>query len=201
MSLQSVAEAALEVFPPDPVSTPAGTLSLPVVMVAIAGAESTFGTYNWGPAGAVACQGHAYIGPWQISLQAHADWLRQQIGSQDPCAWAQWLLDPVHNAQAALAIYRAQGLRAWQTWTNGAWLKYLPQADQAIGAASLSTPPAPPASERQPAPGPIPYPYFPRGIRAPGIFLASSPLALGAVLMAAAGAVGAGIYLLASGGR
>jgi hypothetical protein len=37
------------------------------------------------------------------------------------------LLDPKQNARAAVAKYRAQGLRAWSTYTNGTYKQFLEQ--------------------------------------------------------------------------
>ena len=35
------------------------------------------------------------------------------------------LYDPLTNARVALGIYRQQGLKAWSTYTSGAYRKYL----------------------------------------------------------------------------
>lgn len=41
------------------------------------------------------------------------------------------LYDPVNNAKAALSILRSQGLKAWTTYTSGAYKQYLPGAQTA----------------------------------------------------------------------
>jgi hypothetical protein len=55
------------------------------------------------------------------------------------------LRDPVGNAKAALDVFNRQGLRAWSTYTNGAYKKHLgqipAQEDFSIGAIDLSPDP------------------------------------------------------------
>lgn len=53
------------------------------------------------------------IGLWQVNRYA---W--PQYSESD-------LRDPIYNAQAALAIYRKQGFRAWGAYTNGSYRNFL----------------------------------------------------------------------------
>lgn len=149
MSAAVAASAALAFFPDATVQTTAGPLSLRVVMVAIAGAE-TAGT--WSPraqgdalsiyrdGGAseapYSCGGYTSEGLWQINMPAHYPYLESVTGSSSSCYWAQWLWSPQNNAQAALAVYRSQGLGAWTTYQDGSWRSYLSQAQQAVAAAA-----------------------------------------------------------------
>lgn len=139
MSIAQCAAAAVLVFPASAVSTTAGSLALPVVMVAIAGSESV----GWhdqaaGDAGLDPqyglCGGYSSWGLWQIH-NVHATYLEGVTGSTDPCAWAAWLYDPVHCAQAALAVYQGQGLGAWSSYTDGGWQTNIGAAQQAVASA------------------------------------------------------------------
>jgi hypothetical protein len=56
------------------------------------------------------------VGIWQINQPV---WVKQY-----PQWSVDWLKDPMHNAQAAKVIYNAQGLGAWEAYTNGAYKKY-----------------------------------------------------------------------------
>jgi hypothetical protein len=53
------------------------------------------------------------VGLWQINLLAHREYTAAQM--QDPLA----------SARAALAIYRREGLRAWGSYTDGRYRRYL----------------------------------------------------------------------------
>lgn len=145
MSIQQAAQAAVAVFPATPIRTRSGLYSLPVVMVAIAGPQSSWiadqpgdrvGTCPgcYGPN----CAGMTSWGLWQIHNSTQP-FLTQVTGSSDPCTWARWLYDPVNNARAAYYLYRAQGLqRAWggdSTWDTDAVEAALPQAQAAVAAA------------------------------------------------------------------
>jgi hypothetical protein len=56
------------------------------------------------------------VGIWQIN---------QPVWVKTYPQWSvDWLKDPMHNAQAAKVIYNAQGLGAWEAYTNGAYKKY-----------------------------------------------------------------------------
>ena len=158
MSIASCAAAAVATFPNTSVQTTAGALPLPVVLVAIAGAESTWRDNAQGDYGLDSlfglCDGYSSWGLWQIH-NVHASYLSQASGSQDPCAWAAWLYIPANCAKAALAIYQSQGLGAWSTYTGGEWQGYITQAQSAIaslpptqtgggGGGAGSTAPSPP---------------------------------------------------------
>lgn len=171
MSIAQCAAAALLVFPQTTISTPLGAYPLPVVMVAVAGAE-TGGTWRDDAAGDAGydtqygtCDGFTSWGQYQIH-NVHAAYLRKVTGSADPCAWAAWLYDPVHCATAAAVLLGSDpqaGLQAWSTWGNaytpwaageGPWSTYLPDAQAAVTAAqgniggggvSVSAPTVPPA--------------------------------------------------------
>lgn len=125
-----------------------------VTFAAIAGAESSFGTNNWGDygLGQPACHGYTSLGGWQINLPAHAEYLASVTHSSDPCTWAHWLLDLRQNAQAALSVFRSAGNRftPWTTYQTGAYRAYLTTAEIAVAAALSSSPPTatspPPAS-------------------------------------------------------
>jgi len=128
-----------------------------VTMVAIAGAES-----NWNPnaAGdsladqpgclAYNCGGWVSYGLWQINMCAHPTLLRQLTGDTDPCAWAHWLQDPNHNAEAAWRIWNSEGFGAWSSWWRdvharsgpgqGRYLRYVGAAAQAVRALGIALP-------------------------------------------------------------
>lgn len=151
MSIDSVATAAVYTFPNIDYWTPLGYVKLPVVMVAISGAESTFGTDDAGPRNpnGYNCDGHGYWGAWQVSLRAHAGWLQRHVGSDSPCDWADWLLDDMHCARAALHIMGSgYDLTAWQTFTQHTYLKFIRQASEAVDAAQkqLQAPPVNPVA-------------------------------------------------------
>lgn len=144
MSIREAARAAIAHFPWVNVPTHAGTYSLPVVMVAIAGAESGYDNRARGDVGIEpqfgTCDGYTSWGLWQIH-NSHRDSLIRLTGSQDPCAWAEWLYDPDHNARMARAIYDAQGFDAWATtWYNQRYVRFLPAARAAIDALVSGSP-------------------------------------------------------------
>ena len=58
-------------------------------------------------------------GLWQIN-SVHKSYVRSKL-----------LSDPLYNAKAAVAIFNGQGLKAWSTYNNGAWLKHLDDAKTA----------------------------------------------------------------------
>lgn len=80
----------------------------PTLMSAIAMAESSGRT---GVVNSIGC-----VGLWQINqpvhVKAHPKWTKE------------WLANPFNNAQAAKVIYKSQGLKAWEVYTNGAYKKY-----------------------------------------------------------------------------
>jgi Lysozyme like domain len=81
-----------------------GSSSMAPLMAAIAMAESGGCTVAYNPSGAT--------GLWQI------------LGVIDPADKGH-LTDPAVNAKEAVAKYKAQGLGAWQTYTNGAYRQFL----------------------------------------------------------------------------
>jgi hypothetical protein len=152
----TVARVAVATFPA--VSVPVGrrTLSLPVVMTAIAIAQS-----DGNPAAAgdrlwtceyctpPACGVYTSWGLWQIHLGAHIAYLEQVTHSTDPCTWAQWLQDPAHNAQAAWAILAPTGqippqavlvARLNEAWGGkaGNWQAYVSASQLALAAAAVA---------------------------------------------------------------
>lgn len=67
-------------------------------------------------------------GLWQINMLGRLGPERRArfgIASNDA------LYDPLVNAKAAFSIYRQQGLRAWSTYTNGAYQRFIPQSQAA----------------------------------------------------------------------
>ena len=150
MSIQTCAAASLSTWSMGvSVATPQGSLPLPVVMVAIAGAESGWVSTAAGDAGLDAgyglCNGYSSWGLWQIH-NVHASYLTQVTGSQSPCAWAQWLSSPVHNAQAAEALTGSSPSSAalastWTTYANGSWAASIPAAQAAVSQALAATAP------------------------------------------------------------
>ena len=146
MSLSGCVQAAM-LFPKVTVQTTQGPLPLGMLMVAIAGAESSWNDLAQGdplsiyPDGGTAeapysCSGKTSEGLWQINMPAHWPYLQSVANSADPCIWAQWLWVPGNNARAALAVYQSQGLGAWTTYNDGRWVAYLPQARAAWNAAT-----------------------------------------------------------------
>lgn len=148
MSLAQAVAAAQGAFPAVTVSTPAGPYPLPVVMVAIAGAESSWnpqalGDYGDGGPTCPAIGTATSFGLWQIH-NVHAAYIAQQAGSSDPCVWIPWLFTPAHNAAVAASLVRSPGLSAWTTYRTGAWQRYLGAAQAAFspaGAPSSSSAP------------------------------------------------------------
>ena len=148
MSLSDCAAAAVATFPDQTVQTTAGALPLPVVMVAIAGAESVgwhdraagdpLSIYRDGGASeaAYSCGGLTSFGLWQINLPAHYPYLQGVTGSASPCYWATWLYSPTNCATAALAVYQSQGLGAWTTYNDGSWQANIAKAQAAVTPAS-----------------------------------------------------------------
>lgn len=164
MSIQQVSQAALVTFPRTQIHTPRGTYLLPVVMVAIGGAEDGFGAgpgdplsiYRDGGASerAYSCGGMTSFSTWQVNLPANHAMVANLSGipASNPCGQAAWLADYANGALAALAVYRSQGLGAWTTYSTGAYLQYLSQAQAAVTAiAGLGTTPP---SGVPPLPGP-----------------------------------------------
>ena len=148
-SVVTVASAAAATFPATTVQTPYGAYPLPVVMAAIAMAEDGGGTgpgdplsiYQDGGAAeqAWSCGGYTSFGAWQVNLPANHALVASLSGIGDPCGMATWLQDYGNCAQAALAIYRSQGLGAWTTYQEGTYSGWLPAAAQALGVGGGAT--------------------------------------------------------------
>lgn len=118
-------------WPDVSVSTTSGTVPLLAVMGAIGQAESSGNTNVIG----TIAKGREYsVGLWQINTLVHKRYTVDQ------------LKNPATNANEALRIYRAQGLRAWGAYTNGSYRKYLPAALAAYRGGATTTP-AVPSSE------------------------------------------------------
>ena len=140
MAIQDCAVVAIKTFGTRQVTTPRGVFPLRVVMVAIAGAESSWNNGSQGDYGLSGpnCHGYTSWGLWQIN-SVHSAYLTRMTGSSNPCDWATWLYDPANNATAALAVLGSNlDLSAWTTWNTGAYLKYLSQAQDAVNAALAS---------------------------------------------------------------
>lgn len=133
--------AVANTFPNTTIKTSVGNYPLPVVMVAIAGAESSFdpkakGDYGYsGPT----CDGSTSWGLWQIH-NSHSAYLTKQTGSTNPCTWEQWCFDPGNNAKAALAVIngfpnvQTAVENTWQTtWNNNKYVPFLSQAQEGMG--------------------------------------------------------------------
>lgn len=74
------------------------------------------------------------VGLWQINTLVHKNYTREQ------------LKDPAINAREAVRIYNSQGLRAWGSYTDGRYRRYLDAAGATASAlpaaAGLTTPAA-----------------------------------------------------------
>lgn len=90
---------------------------LHVIMTAVAFAESS-GRVE--VVNSIGCRGL-----WQIYSKVHPKYDRNRLTS-----------DPLYNCKAALEIYRAQGLGAWEAYTNGAWRRFLTQARRGVAQAA-----------------------------------------------------------------
>lgn len=148
MSFQDAVNAA-SVFPDIQITTPKGKYSLPVVMVAIAGHESSFNTDSKGDYGYSGpnCDGSTSWGLWQIH-NSHSQYLTKATGSSNPCDWEKWCFNPTNNAKAALAIIQGASSaqngveNAWyNTWHSGAYLQYLDKAQAAMSSNSQASNP------------------------------------------------------------
>jgi len=67
------------------------------------------------------------VGLWQINQPV---WVKSH-----PTWTVAWLQNPENNAQAAKVVYNAQGLGAWETYTNGAYKKYTSSAPSSTSSA------------------------------------------------------------------
>ena len=177
MAIPSTIVAAASVFPMTLVATTRGQLPLRVVMLAIGGAESGWtadadGDCGLGGPSCGGCPGQSGAatswGVWQIH-NVHGAYLTQMSGSGTACDWRAWLFNPHNNAVAALNIYQSQGLGAWSTYTSGAWLNYLAEAQAAVNVTAAVV-----------APGPSAHAYAIPGLSA----VTTSPLAVfGGILL------------------
>lgn len=100
----------------------------PVLMSAIAMAES-----GGNPRAHNAIPPDNSYGLWQINM----------LGSLGPARRKQYgissnsqLFDPATNARAAAMILKGQGLKAWSTYTSGAYKKYMPSGASDSASAS-----------------------------------------------------------------
>lgn len=84
-----------------------GSKALAPVMAAIAEAESSGCSAAYNPSGA--------SGLWQVE-PSNAQYVPGGYGN---------IFNPADNAKAAVGVYKAQGLDAWQTYTSGAYKAFL----------------------------------------------------------------------------
>lgn len=201
MSLAQAAAAAVAVFPDMLVQTRSGHHSLPAVMVAVAYPQSRWEPSQVGdPVGSCPgcygpnCHGYTSWGLWQIHNSTQP-FLTNATHSTSACTWQAWLLDPVHNAQAAywlLTRYPSvtQGLAVGWGGANGDWdtdlvESVMAQAEQAVSQAraahagsSSSRPPKKVPSKtksktkptpRRTVPTPSPWPWVALGSGALGL--------------------------------
>ncbi len=87
------------------------------LMAAIALAESSGNSTARNPSGAT--------GLWQILVPVHGDLIKKYGDPTDPNA----------NAKEAVAIYKQQGLKAWTTYTSGAYKQYMKSGVQPVDVA------------------------------------------------------------------
>jgi len=132
MALAQPASAATSIIPDAGIATVAKNAGLPGCgglplssWVAIALAESGGNTY------AHATVGEDSRGLWQINMRAHAGW----VGNRD-------LYNPATNAWAAKQVCNGSGPRAWSTYTNGAYLRFVSRGQAAAAAAGSGAAPA-----------------------------------------------------------
>jgi hypothetical protein len=105
-------------------------------MSAIAMAESTGIPNRGGPSDRsrhLDTNGRYSVGLWQINA---TDGARPGTGRNGVSLAA--LEDPLTNARVAYDIFRAQTLRAWGTYTSGAYKSYLAAAQKAAGGAPVT---------------------------------------------------------------
>lgn len=118
-----------------------------VIMVAIAGAESSWRSDAISPTDD--------YGVWQINKAAHPDLFRQYT-------W--WR--PEDNVLMAFHVWNSQHYHAWTTYTSGAYLRFMSQAQYAVDhygdtnfdGGSAPPPSSPPAGSDQDA-GPEMYQF------------------------------------------
>lgn len=84
----------------------------PRVMAAVAMAESSGRT---DVVNSIGC-----VGLWQINQPVHV--------KTHPSWTVEWLKNPINNASAAKVVYKAQGLTAWQSYTDGRYGRYLSES-------------------------------------------------------------------------
>lgn len=89
-----------------------GSTSLAPLMAAIALAESSGNSSAYNP---VECSSGSHAeGLWQICMPLNSQYVPGGNAN-----------DPASNAAAAVAIYKAQGLGAWATYTSGAYKQFM----------------------------------------------------------------------------
>lgn len=89
---------------------PAWKDKLPL-MTAIAMAESGGNTDS---------ENSCCVGLWQVNVLAHTQYTRAQMKN------------PAQNVQAACAIFKSQGLGAWESFTNGAYKKHTVEVEKSL---------------------------------------------------------------------
>ncbi len=65
-------------------------------------------------------ENYCCVGLWQVNVLAHKQYSRAQMR------------DPLANLQAACAIYKSQGLGAWESYTNGSYKKFIDPVNKSI---------------------------------------------------------------------
>ena len=84
----------------------------------------------------------ASYGPWQVNTRAWPQFDPQRL-----------VTDPWYSAQAAYQVWAIQGWRAWTTYTNGSYRRFLGQdADVGDGLTEAGVAPGPAAPEASAAP-------------------------------------------------
>lgn len=159
MAIDDVARVAVRLWSRD----------VAIIMVAISGPESAFGTlpdgdplYIFTPAEQeakrpYACNGYTSFGAWQIHTPAHWRRLQELTGSAVPCVWRGWLLDLDHNGQIAAELVAGSGFTPWTAYNDRSYRAHLHAAELAVDRALEEVgPPVPPTPPEPPPPAPVP---------------------------------------------
>jgi len=143
--IRPIAQAAREVFGPEK----------ELVMLAIAGSESAFNEFAEGDKlesfapirqqeyRQFAFGGYLSFGPWQIFLGVHTPLVRMLSGLSSPAELAVWLFNPLNSARVAKEILVSQGLEAWSTYGNKAYLDFEIEASAALAGLDAEKPSQP----------------------------------------------------------